>query len=246
MEPVKKNTDQPLAGPRTPTEPTAASNTASVPPAATNPPDPPTAAPKTGPGSGRRGARGPDKKKRKPRGPRGGRTGGREAAGTVVAVWRKIGAPALFETPQLLAERIDQYFASCEEDGTRPLVSGLALFCGYSTKQQLDGQCARGPEFSALVKTAKLAIESSYEARLDRDRPAGAIFALKNMGWTDQRSVEFTGSLTNIDLSKLPDVLIERIVRGEDPRAAIASWLAERDADVAGLLGPGAPDGASG
>lgn len=55
-------------------------------------------------------------------------------------------------------------------------------------------------------------IENQQERKLDRDKPAGAIFALKNMGWSNRQEVEFKGSLANVNLELLPDDLLARIV----------------------------------
>ncbi len=66
-------------------------------------------------------------------------------------------------------------------------------------------------------------IENQYERKLDRDKPAGAIFALKNMGWSDRREVEFKGSLAHIDFNRLSDDQLARIAGGEPLLAVLAT-----------------------
>ncbi len=48
-------------------------------------------------------------------------------------------------------------------------------------------------------------------------KPAGAVFALKNMGWSERQEVESKGSLASIDLTRLSDEQLERIATGEHP-----------------------------
>ncbi len=99
-------------------------------------------------------------------------------------------------------------------------------------------------EFRDSVKRAKLLIENQQERKLDRDKPAGAIFALKNMSWSDRREVEFKGSLASIDITQLSDEQLARISAGEHPFSVLANALGRglsRDA----LLGlPAASEGA--
>ncbi len=49
------------------------------------------------------------------------------------------------------------------------------------------------PEFTDSVRKAKLLVENQYERKLDGGKPAGAIFALKNMGWSDRRRTRMRG-----------------------------------------------------
>ena len=69
-------------------------------------------------------------------------------------------------------------------------------------------------------------VARAYERKLDRDKPAGAIFALKNMGWSDRSEVHVSGGLANINLDLLPDHLLERIARGENALSVLASAAA--------------------
>ncbi len=77
-------------------------------------------------------------------------------------------------------------------------------------------------EFSDSEKRAKLLIENQYERKLDRAKPAGAIFALKNMGWSDRQEVELRGAFANLDVTQLPDELVGRLARGEHPLSVLA------------------------
>ena len=63
--------------------------------------------------------------------------------------------------------------------------TGLALFLGFNSLQGFE-DCEDNDEFAAALKRGRLCIESVYEKKLHQQSPAGAIFALKNMGWNDK------------------------------------------------------------
>jgi hypothetical protein len=156
---------------------------------------------------------------------------------------RTVGRPRILETPEELERRAHAYFAQCKADKEPLTVTGLALALGLSSRQSLDRYGQR-PEFRYVVRWAKLVVEHDYELRLNRDRPAGAIFALKQMGWRDERSVAFQGRMT-VDLDKLPDAVLQRVaVDGIAPLAALAEW-AERSGEKVEpyLLPPGRGEG---
>ncbi len=116
------------------------------------------------------------------------------------------GSPAYYDNPDDMAKEIDTYFDWIKgEVGERqvkigkrttkeqywvrepepPTITGLALYLGFSCIQSLDKYMNRGPKFSAVVKRGKTRVEHRYERNLSSDKPTGAIFALKNMGWKD-------------------------------------------------------------
>jgi hypothetical protein len=65
------------------------------------------------------------------------------------------------------------------------LLTGLALFLGFSSKQELEEYERRG-RHKLQLRRARLRVEAEYEKRLHQQSPTGAIFALKSMGWTDK------------------------------------------------------------
>jgi len=112
------------------------------------------------------------------------------------------GRPPHFETPKELQKAINRYFNKCkptlDEEGkvidlNPPTVSGLALFLGFESRQSLYDYQKRNKDFSYIIKRARLTIESHYEEGLNYMAPAGKIFALKNMGWSDKTEHELTG-----------------------------------------------------
>ena len=107
------------------------------------------------------------------------------------------GRPARYSNPEQLSERIRDYFASLKgewnpEAGrwvvkpSHPTVTGLARYLGFKSRTSLQRYKNKEP-FSEPIKEALLAIEDSYEQLLFSNRPTGAIFALKNFGWNNNR-----------------------------------------------------------
>lgn len=100
----------------------------------------------------------------------------------------RVGRPPLFDDPEKMQERIDEYF---EADGReRPTVSGLCYFLGFEDRHAI-AEYAKKPEFSATIKRAKARIENALEDALYNGAVAGVIFNLKNnFGWKDKSEVE--------------------------------------------------------
>ncbi len=101
------------------------------------------------------------------------------------------GRPRRYETPEAMQLVIDRYFLTAE----KPTVSGLALELGFTSREALHNYEGYSQEFADTVKRARLRIEVYYEEKLlDKDfNVSGAIFALKNLGWTDRQKAEDEG-----------------------------------------------------
>ncbi len=110
----------------------------------------------------------------------------------------RVGRPAHFEDPEMMSERIDLYFSGGANtrqiitpigpiDVPAYTITGLAYFLGFGGRQSFYDY-AKKPEFSYILKKAALRVEQYYEECLQFGQQAGAIFALKNMGWTDKGS----------------------------------------------------------
>jgi len=98
---------------------------------------------------------------------------------------RPVGRPRHYDTPEAFEAKLYEYQAYCVENKEPVTWTGLALFMGFSSRQSID-EYAKYDGFSDCVKKAKTFVEWHYEMRLCGDKPTGAIFALKNMGWRDK------------------------------------------------------------
>jgi hypothetical protein len=90
-----------------------------------------------------------------------------------------------------MLERGEAYFEECRESESPILITGLALALGLSGREAL-GEYGRLEEYSYTVKALKSVCENFAEARIYGNNPAGAIFALKNYGWTDRTQQEIS------------------------------------------------------
>ena len=135
--------------------------------------------------------------------------------------------PRIIKTPQAFDRLAKKYFESCRKEKRRPTLTGLVLALGLSSRQSLDDYQGR-EGFIDSVKRAKLRIEEAYEDRLDGSSPAGAIFALKNFGWSDRSQLDHTSSdgsmspVAPVDLSHLTvdelTALAKVVFSGEKPK----------------------------
>jgi hypothetical protein len=112
-----------------------------------------------------------------------------------------------FKTAGELAKLIDEYFLYIEgeyhieqkpatdkkeqtenkvwdREPAPPTFCGLALSLGFNSMQEFETYEQNG-KHAKLLKRGRLRIEASYEAKLF-EKPTGAIFALKSMGWNDK------------------------------------------------------------
>jgi hypothetical protein len=124
----------------------------------------------------------------------------------------KGGRPPIYKDADELASKIDEYFQYVkgeyvDEETINPLtfepeflkrwireperitVTGLALFLGFESRQSLQDY-KKKPKFSYPIKRALTKVEQQYENYLFERNSTGAIFALKNFGWTDKSQVD--------------------------------------------------------
>lgn len=96
--------------------------------------------------------------------------------------------PLRFKSADDFDREVDLYVADCKA-GQEPLtVPGLALFLGFVDKSSLY-QYQKRKGFEDSVKRARTLIEDATVKRSMGNNAAGAIFILKNMGYSDRREV---------------------------------------------------------
>jgi hypothetical protein len=110
-----------------------------------------------------------------------------------------IGRPPKFESVEQLQFAIDAYF---DEPPTKEVmtkeglqvvsvvtITGLALHLGFESRQSLYDY-EKNDKFSYTIKRARLHVENNYEVQLQYGNSTGAIFALKNMNWSDKTQTD--------------------------------------------------------
>ena len=103
------------------------------------------------------------------------------------------GRPLKFETPEILEEKINEYFKQCEEKGLKPLITELALYLDTTRETLCDYN--EKDEYSYSIKKAKLRCQVALERNLVEGKvnPTGTIFNLKNnYGWRDKNETDIT------------------------------------------------------
>lgn len=132
----------------------------------------------------------------------------------------KGGRPPMYETPEDMQVKINEYFQKCEgeylKDGEGnqvldkyskpivinsrpPTVTGLALALGFSSRQALLNYQVKD-EFNYTITRAKAYIEQYAEERLyDREGVQGAKFNLINnfKGWSESPKEDTQKDLIN-------------------------------------------------
>lgn len=112
-----------------------------------------------------------------------------------------MGRPRKIASPEDMDRLVDEYCERQEARDKPKTLTGLILYLGLASRQSLDEYKAYDG-FPDSVKRAKAVIENSYEERLHGNSPAGAIFALKNMGWSDRQELDHQssdGSASSVD-----------------------------------------------
>jgi hypothetical protein len=119
--------------------------------------------------------------------------------------------PSYSKSAVVLAKRIDEYFTYIEgkphagqlpaKENSKALasqktwerepefatISGMALFLGFTSKQDFEAYEQYG-KHAHILKRGRLRVEAAYEARLHQT-PTGVIFALKTLGWNDKPEI---------------------------------------------------------
>lgn len=114
------------------------------------------------------------------------------------------GRPSMFESAEEVEALVQEYF----EKGVKmktvilgppnarysievpvPTITGLCLYLGFESRQSFY-EYEQKPEFTYTIKKARLLIETEYEELLQAGNTTGAIFALKNFGWTDRQEID--------------------------------------------------------
>lgn len=123
------------------------------------------------------------------------------------------GRPALYASEEV-EPLVQSYFSETpQEEWT---ITGLGLACGFISRQMFNEYSER--EGFGYLKRARTLVEMSYERSLrsGNSAVAGAIFALKNMGWVDRQDITSGGERIEPLQIYLPSKLTERqLIDGE-------------------------------
>jgi hypothetical protein len=118
----------------------------------------------------------------------GGRTTNRDRSHRADGTKKHVKVDYPFDTVEEFRQLVLDYFDSSK----RPTLTGLALHLGFKSRASFLGFKGThfGAQFTDEIEWARLMIENEYEMRLADQNYGGAIFALKNMGWSDTKILE--------------------------------------------------------
>lgn len=133
-----------------------------------------------------------------------------------------VGRPRNYQTPEELQQAILSYFHNCPDTRAVPVgftikhvpcptITGLALYLGFCDRHALYNM-ESNPEFSDTIKQARSLITRVYEQITQGGNCTGAIFMLKNFGYSDDTNVKHSGivATADVDVSKMSN---EEIIR---------------------------------
>lgn len=112
--------------------------------------------------------------------------------------------PPKFSTVDEFEARAEEYFLTCSSDPEKliiPTVNGLCL--ALDICRDTLWEYAKKPEFSDAVKRARTELEAAWEQRLAGNSVAGAIFWLKNQGWSDKTEQVMSGTVETVSSFRL-------------------------------------------
>jgi hypothetical protein len=101
------------------------------------------------------------------------------------------GRPRKYATEKAFQNAVNDYFDFLLEYDQKPTITGLTLYLGFCDRKSFY-EYEKSVGFTHTVKRARTMVEHHYEQLIQGHNNAGAIFALKNMGWVDKTEVEQT------------------------------------------------------
>lgn len=115
------------------------------------------------------------------------------------------GKPRIFETHEDLETKVAQFFQDAIDNRWVLTITRLALYLGFNSRNMLYEYRDREnfQEYSGIIKRAMLCVEMSYEEALHTFKYGGAVFALKNMGWSDKSEVDNRVSILKTEVTQV-------------------------------------------
>ena len=105
-----------------------------------------------------------------------------------------MGRPRKYASPEELLAVGNKFFDECDEHDKPYTITGLALALGFTSRQDLINYAGYTEDFHDAIRGLKLRCEDfAASVALSKPNQAGAIFVLKNHGWSDQQRLEVSG-----------------------------------------------------
>lgn len=107
--------------------------------------------------------------------------------------------PKKYDDVSIFQQKVDEYFAICDEKNRPYTMSGLAYYLNMDRKSLLN--YSKNEMFFPTIKKAKQRVEMMLEEQLYRlGNNSGVIFNLKNnFGWIDKSEYSNDNELQKLD-----------------------------------------------
>lgn len=96
------------------------------------------------------------------------------------------GKKPFYSSPEDMEDKIIKFILYCAEQQMPLTVSGLVLWLGFVSVTSLTDYAKKNQAFAQTITRARTLVAMQYEMQLFEQNSAGAVFALKNMGWSDR------------------------------------------------------------
>lgn len=96
---------------------------------------------------------------------------------------------AKFQSADEMAAMIEMWELNCIEKKIEPTIPNLTMFLGFADKVSLYDYAEKGEDFATVIKKGRLTVEESTLQKAMRTNGAGAIFYLKNLGYSDRQTI---------------------------------------------------------
>lgn len=121
-----------------------------------------------------------------------------------------------FDDPDILRKALNDYFDEQDEAKLPYTISGVCLQVGCRRKTLL--QSIPDTPMGSLLYQARMLIEQQHEIHLlTTKRPAGVVFALKNLGWSESSRLDVGFSSSSNDDKEAMKWTIEVVAPGQLP-----------------------------
>lgn len=127
------------------------------------------------------------------------------------------GRPLVWNDPEEIERKGEEYFKRCDEAGRPYTLGGLAMSLGV-LRETLHEYEGRG-RFSDIIKRLKGKVHESVEERLFSNSPTGAIFWLKcthPREWRDNTPAESSNNVLNINIEPAAMAKIMKVINKID------------------------------
>lgn len=131
------------------------------------------------------------------------------------------------KTAEELYALVESYFTKCREENRAPTTSGLAVHCGYSSRQTFDEAAAIDEDYKLIITQAKARISDHLEGQASSGKGgSGLTLMLHNFGWKPANVImqqDIRQETTFRDQTPLEKAILIAKIRGQLELAGVVT-----------------------